>query len=231
MVTALVSGGKDSVYAAYLAELQGWRIDEMLTLVPRDPDSRMFHTPNLDLVPLLARAWGRAHRAVRAEAEGEEAEARALREALAGRPGVVVAGAIASSYQYERLDRLCYALGHRLYTPLWQKEAGRVVRAEIEAGLDIRLTHLSAEPLTAELAGRRLDADLLAELGRRSARTRPFHLAGEGGEYETIVVDAPFLRYRLIWDREEVRGDLHTTRWRPVGARLEAKVAVGPQPV
>ncbi|MHB8351176.1 MAG: Dph6-related ATP pyrophosphatase [Thermoplasmata archaeon] len=230
-VTALISGGKDSVYAAYLAEMQGWRIDELLTLYPKDLESKMFHTPNLELVPLLARAWGRPHRAVRAEAEGEEAEEQALRGALEGRPGVVVTGAIASSYQYDRLDRLCYRLGHRLYAPLWQKEAGRVVRAEIEAGLDIRLTHLAAEPLTRELAGRRLDTGMLEEIARRSERIRAVHLAGEGGEYETLVVDAPFFGSRLLWDREEVISEQHTTRWRPVGVRLEEKGARGPQRV
>ncbi len=228
-ISALVSGGKDSVYAAALTEMQFGPVDELLTLHPVDPESRMFHTPNLELVALLARAWGRPHRAIRATAPGEEAEERALREALAGPPRVVVAGAIASNYQFGRLDRLCYDLGHRLYVPLWQKAADRVVRAEIEAGLDIRLTHLAAEPLGRELAGRRFDAELLEELRRRSSRVRAFHLAGEGGEYESLVVDAPFLGSRLVWDREEVTGDHHTTRWRPVGVRLEPKRARGPE--
>ncbi len=51
-VSALVSGGKDSIYAAYLAETQGWPVDELVVLRPEDPESMMFHTPNLDLVEL-----------------------------------------------------------------------------------------------------------------------------------------------------------------------------------
>jgi diphthamide synthase (EF-2-diphthine--ammonia ligase) len=83
-----------------------------------------------------------------------------------------------------------------------------VVREEIAAGLDIRLVHLAAEPLGPELLGRRLDLALLEEIERRSVRVRRTNVAGEGGEYETLVVDAPFFSSRLELDEVEpvVRG-------------------------
>ena len=221
--TALVSGGKDSVYAAYLADTQGWPVDELVTLVPEDPDSMLYHTPNLDWVALQAEAWGKRHRSVRVEGRSEAAELAALTSALAGGRGPVVAGAIASSYQWARLLRVADALGRRAYTPLWRKDPGRVVREEISAGLDIRLIHLAAEPLTVELLGRRLDLGLLAELERRSRSVRRLNVAGEGGEYETLVVDAPFFRSRIELDRteEEVTGS--TARLVVRGAHLESK--------
>ena len=203
-VTALVSGGKDSVYSAYLAETQGWPVGELLVLRPSDPDSMLFHTPNLDLVQLQGQAWGKRVRFVKLEGTGEGAESDALTKALATGSGVVSAGAIASSYQWGRLHRICFALNRRLFTPLWGKDAGAVVRQEIAAGLDIRLVRLAAEPLGAELAGRRLDLECLLELERRSAQTRPIHVAGEGGEYETLVVDAPFFAQRIEFDETEV---------------------------
>ncbi|HEY6238169.1 MAG TPA: diphthine--ammonia ligase [Thermoplasmata archaeon] len=196
-VTALVSGGKDSVYSAYLADSQGLHVDELLTLRPSDPDSFLFHTPNLHLVALQAEAWGKKHRSLAVPEAGEEAEGRALEEALSGSNGWVVAGAIASAYQWSRLHRVCFRLGRPLFTPLWGKEPGRVVREEISAGLDIRLVHLAAEPLTPDLLGRRLDLPLLEEIERRAREQRPVHVAGEGGEYESLVVDAPFFRARL----------------------------------
>jgi diphthine-ammonia ligase len=226
-VTALVSGGKDSLYAAYLAETQGWPVDELLTLRPEDPESMLFHTPNLDLVPLQAAAWGRPVRSVPIEGVGPAAEEAALERALTGRSGRVVAGAIASSYQWARLSRVTYRLGRTLFTPLWGKRAERVVEEEIGAGLDIRLAHLAAEPLSPELAGQRLDLARLEDLRRRSREIRPLNLAGEGGEYETLVVDAPVWSARLVWDREETETRGGATRWRPVGARLEPKRAPG----
>jgi len=196
-VTALVSGGKDSIYSAYLADTQGWPVDELVTIVPEDPDAMMFHTPNLDLVALQARAWGKAHRLVPVRGTGEGPELAALREAIVGRPGPVVAGAIQSSYQWARLLRVADGARRRVYTPLWRKDPGRVVREEIAAGLDIRLVHLAAEPLTPELLGRRLDLPLVEELERRSQSVRPVNVAGEGGEFETLVVDAPFFAQRI----------------------------------
>ncbi len=220
-VTALISGGKDSVYSAYLAETQGWPVDEILTLAPSDPESFLYHTPNLDLVGLQAAAWGRPHRLVPIPQGGPAAEEAALTAALGSAGNVIVAGAIASNYQWARLHRVCYRLGRRLYTPLWGKPGERVVREEIGAGLDIRFAHLAAEPLTPELAGARLDGERLADLVRRSASVRAFHVAGEGGEYESLVVDAPFWTSRIVWEGASSTTQGGVTTWRPTGARLE----------
>jgi diphthine-ammonia ligase len=202
-VTALVSGGKDSVYAAYLADTQGWPVDELLTVRPDDPHSMMFHTPNLDLVRLQAEAWGKRYREVRVPPDDARGELEVLSSALEGERGPVVVGAIQSSYQWSRVVRIGDRLGRRVYAPLWRKDPGRVVREQIAAGLDIRLVHLAAEPLTPELLGARLDVTLLAELERRAGSVRSLNVAGEGGEYETVVVDAPFFASGLVWDREE----------------------------
>ena len=202
--TALVSGGKDSLYAAYLFDTQGGWVDELVTVRPADPGSFMFHTPNLALVALQAQAWGKRHREVPVDGTDEAAELEAIRRALSGSRGWVTAGAIASSYQWSRLSRVCYELDRPLFTPLWGKEAGCVVREECAAGLDIRLIHLAAEGLGAEMIGERLDGPRLADLQRRSKQGRTLNVAGEGGEYETLVVDAPFWSSSIELDEVEV---------------------------
>ncbi|MFY9717850.1 MAG: diphthine--ammonia ligase [Thermoplasmata archaeon] len=222
-VTALVSGGKDSIYAAYLSDTQGWPVDELLTLRPEDPESMLFHTPNLDLVRLQAQAWGRRHRVVAVRGRTEHDELAALEQALAGDRGPVVAGAIASSYQWSRLIRVADRLGRRVYAPLWRKEPARVVRAEIAAGLDIRLVHLAADPLPAEWVGSRLDERLLSEIERRTDGGRRMNVAGEGGEYETLVVDAPFFSHRLEIDASATTVTGSTARLDISSAHLKRK--------
>jgi diphthine-ammonia ligase len=226
-VTALVSGGKDSVYAAYLADTQGRTVDELLVLRPANPESMMFHTPNLDLVALQAEAWGKSYRSVLVEGEDDAAELAALERALAGPPGWIVAGAIASSYQWSRLLAVAGRVGRPVYVPLWRKDPGRVVREEIAAGLDIRLVHLAAEPLGPDLLGRRLDLPLLEELERRSATVRRTNVAGEGGEYETLVVDAPFFGSRLELTAVAPVLERSTSRLRVDSARLRPKGPAG----
>ena len=226
-VTALVSGGKDSLYSAYLAETQGRTVDELVVLRPDDPESMMFHTPNLDLVALQAEAWGKSYRSVPVDGRGEASELAALERAISGAEGWVVAGAIASSYQWARLLNVAERVGRPVYVPLWRKDPGRVVREEIAAGLDIRLVHLAAEPFGPDLLGRQLDVPLLEELERRSATIRRTNVAGEGGEYETLVVDAPFFRSRLDLTEVEPVVERSTSRLWVRSARLRPKGTAG----
>lgn len=226
-VAALLSGGKDSLHAASLLEQWGWRIEEVLTLVPADSDSLLFHTPNLRWTRLIAEAWGKPYRSAPVEGRGEPAELEGLRRALeplkeAGFDGVSV-GAIASSFQWSRVHRVAGALGLKVFAPLWRVEPERVVREEIAAGFDIRVVRVATEALGPEWLGARLDASLLDRLKTISRDVRELSVAGEGGEYESLVVDAPIFSARIVVDRAHAvsRGPEHT--WAIDEAHLEAK--------
>ncbi len=221
--TALVSGGKDSIFAASLADQQGFDVDELLVLEPDDNESWMFHTPNLGLVRLQAEAWGKSFRSVRIPGPSSEADTDRLDAALKTSSGPIVAGAIASSYQWSRLLQIAVRQHRPAYLPLWGKEAATVVRAEIAAGLDIRIVHVAAESLTANLLGSRLDNARLADLERRGAGRAPVNVAGEGGEYESLVLDAPFFARRIEVDRAEVVTYGAAARWVVRSAHLAAK--------
>ncbi|MHB1434858.1 MAG: Dph6-related ATP pyrophosphatase [Thermoplasmata archaeon] len=221
--TALVSGGKDSIFAASLADQQGFDVDELLVLEPDDNESWMFHTPNLGLVRLQAEAWGKRFRSVRVPGPSSEADSVRLESALRASSGPIVAGAIASSYQWSRLLKVAARMNRMAYLPLWGKDAATVVRAEIAAGLDIRIVHVAAEPLTADLLGLRLDRERLADLERRSAGRVPVNVAGEGGEYESLVVDAPFFARRIVVESAETVTDGSAARWVVRAARLAPK--------
>ena len=54
-IAALISGGKDSIYAAFKASKQN-EIDCLISLKSKRDDSYMFHIPNIDLVKLQAKA-------------------------------------------------------------------------------------------------------------------------------------------------------------------------------
>lgn len=222
-VAALLSGGKDSLHAASLLENWGWTVEELITLEPSEPDAWMFHTPNLRWVPLLAQAWKKRLRRVPVEGKGEEAELEALEIALepvkkAGLKGVC-AGAVGSSYQWARLHRVAHDLGLSVFAPLWRVDPARVVEEEISSGLDIRIAHVATEALGPELLGQRLDEQVFGTLRERARSIREFNLAGEGGEYETFVIGAPFFRGRIsvLSSHVETRGSAST--WVIDGAR------------
>lgn len=221
-VAALVSGGKDSVLALHVAQCHGWDVTHVVTVKPRAHDSWMFHVPNTDLGPLLAQAVGVP--LVSVETGGEkESEVADLERAL-GRLDIegFVSGALASEYQRTRLEGVGHRLGLRSFTPLWHKRPLEVLRTVSGSGWDVRFAAVAAEGLDERWLGRRLDAAAIEELVRLQERYG-VHPAGEGGEYETLVLDAPCFRKRI----EVVRASNDWRRdggsWRVEEARLVEK--------
>lgn len=194
-VAALFSGGKDSTYAVHLALMWGFEVAHLVTLAPRNPESYMFHVPNARLTPLLAEAIGIPH--VLRQSSGEkERELADLHRALTGL-GIhgVVSGAVASEYQRTRIERVCHALKIISFMPLWHKSGAQLVREVIDAGYDVRIAACHAEGLDESWLGRKLDPQALEELVRLN-REKGVHVSGEGGEYETLVLDAPWWESR-----------------------------------
>jgi ABC transporter with metal-binding/Fe-S-binding domain ATP-binding protein len=213
----LFSGGKDSTYAMYLMEQQGHQVDTLVSVIPSERDSWLFHTPNLNLLPLQAMAMQK--RLLRAPSQGsEEGDLQALHQALSGLDvDGVVAGAIASDYQWDRLNGVCERLGLRLFSPLWRKEQGMLMRDMIEAGIEAMVVAVSAEGLGSEWLGRTLDTEAIERLELLS-KSKGVNPSGEGGEYETLVIDSPLHDSRL----EIVEVEREITR---DGGRLMVKKA------
>src|SRR2546422_583807 len=94
----------------------------LVSIAPADPDSMLYHVPNLHLVPLLGEAMGIPIVQERAD-RGEDAELAALRKALGPLEidGVVV-GAIASDYQHSRVNQVADDLGIRVFAPSWRRD-------------------------------------------------------------------------------------------------------------
>jgi diphthine-ammonia ligase len=222
-ISALVSGGKDSLHAASLLENWGWEVAELVTIEPSEPDAWMFHTPTIRWVGLQAQAWGKRHRKFPVEGKGEEAEMEALSVAFRsirerGIKGVSV-GAIGSSFQWARVHKAAYEHELEVFAPLWRVDAERVVREEIASGMDIRISRVATEALGPELLGQRLDEATFEKMRTASSKKREFNLAGEGGEYETYVLGAPFFRGRISILQSHVESQGGSATWVVDGAR------------
>jgi len=215
-VAVLFSGGKDSTFALHVALQQGWDVRCLVTLLPARNDSYMFHHPCVELTRLQAEAMGIKHvvKETAGEKEKELADLTAALKSVAGDVGTVISGAIASRYQKDRVDAVCKELGMRSIAPLWGKDQYKLLKDEIEAGLEIVMTAVAAEGLDAKWLGRKIDnyaADELAALQKKSG----INVAGEGGEYETFVTDAPFFKKKIdlgdiakSWDEETGSGHI-----------------------
>jgi diphthine-ammonia ligase len=191
-VLALLSGGKDSVAAVEVAQGHGWDVVAGLTIVPAQDDAWMFHTPNLGVVRGVAQCLGIPLLEAPCRA-GQEEEVQDLEAALRSakqrfRLDGIVSGALASEYQKTRIDAIGHRLDLKTFAPLWHKEPGIYLRSLLANGYAIRFSRTAADGVPNAWAGQALDLAKLEAMERHPARP---HVAGEGGEYETLVTSAP----------------------------------------
>ncbi len=209
-LAALYSGGKDSSLAIQRVLEEGHHVTRLVSIAPRNPESYMFHYPNTEFTELQARAAGIP--LVKRVSDGvKEGEVRDMEEALkplSGEIDGVVVGALASRYQSERVDAVCRKLGLAMVAPLWGRDPAELWKEILAKGFEVMIVGVACEGLGKEWLGRVIDEKSLAEFDVLSKRYR-FHIAGEGGEFETITLDAPFFRKRLVvkegkveWDRD-----------------------------
>ncbi|MCD6510866.1 MAG: diphthine--ammonia ligase [Thermoprotei archaeon] len=207
-LAALSSGGKDGNLALYLMECQGFTISCILTMIPHRSDSWMFHVPNVKWVRLQARAMGIP--LIIQHTEGEKGSEisdleKLMRKAiLEYRVDGVVFGAISSEYQRFNLERLCDALGLKSYAPLWGKDPLLLIEDLLKLGFKVLIVGVYALGLRKEHLGRLLDQDMLRVLKRLKDKY-DVNPAGEGGELETFVLDAPHFSHSIEICAHEIR--------------------------
>ncbi len=201
-VAALFSGGKDSVFAVYITMQYGWTVSPLVSLLPKKPDSWMFHSVNIHQTSLLANALGIPLMKKETAAE-KETELRDLTEVLQDLEiDGVISGAIASEYQRTRIERVCDMLGIKSFTPLWHKNQEMLLRDQVKAGFQVIIVGVFAEGFDQTWLGRTIDEETIDELVVLHERFR-INIAGEGGEYETLVLSGPNFARRLIIDASE----------------------------
>jgi len=191
----LFSGGKDSVYATYIAQQQHLDVVGTITIIPSVSDSYMFHVPNARFASIISSAMGIPN--FTAEVPSDQDELLILSRAIESM-GVdaVITGAIASDYQMFRINFVCEELGVKVFSPLWQKNQEMLLREIVGAGFDVRIVGVAADGLDEKWIGRMIDSKAIDDLVALQ-RKRRINVSGEGGEFETIVLDGPDFRRRL----------------------------------
>ncbi|EKQ53226.1 MAG: metal-binding-domain/4Fe-4S-binding-domain containing ABC transporter, ATP-binding protein [Methanobacterium sp. Maddingley MBC34] len=203
----LFSGGKDSTMAVYKAMKDGWDVEYLLSMHSENPHSYMFHVPNIHLTQLLSQAMEIP--LIQAKTPGEkEEELEDLKNALTDlkHRGIeaVFTGAIHSEYQKSRIDSLCKEAGLESIAPLWHRDPLDYMQEVFDLGFKVMITSVSAEGLDESWLGRIIDEDLLEEL-KGLHEKYGLHMAFEGGEAETLVLDGPIFKKKLnILDSEKI---------------------------
>ncbi|EFA02050.1 uncharacterized protein LOC663632 [Tribolium castaneum] len=220
-VVALISGGKDSCFNMMQCIAAGHEIVALANISPHNKselDSYMYQSVGHEAIEFIAAAmdlplYREATRGVSTQ-QGKiyepspDDEVEDLFRVLGQVKGDlevegVSVGAILSDYQRVRVENVCVRLGLVPLAYLWQRDQKELLDEMIKCEVDAVIIKVAA-----------LGLDPGKHLGRTLSSMQPHLLAmsekyglnvcGEGGEYETLTLDCPLFRSRLVIDESDV---------------------------
>ncbi|KAF9464425.1 hypothetical protein BDZ94DRAFT_1297190 [Collybia nuda] len=226
---ALLSGGKDSCYNLVHCAKNGHELVAAASLGPgegkEELDSYLYQTVGQDAIEFVARALETPlyRRIITGNAveqgseygtriakdypgvDGDETEDlfALLSEVKAHHPDVqgVSVGAILSNYQRVRVEHVCRRLGLTPLCYLWQRDQEELLSEMITSGMEAILIKVAGIGLTTEHLGKTLAVmePSLIKLNHLYGA----HICGEGGEYETLTLDCPLFKHRIVLTETE----------------------------
>jgi len=212
----LVLFSKDSTYALYTAKQQGLYVKYLVTIFPERKDSWMFHHPCIELTKLQAKSLGISHitRRSKGDKEKELEDLRKVLETVKDEVEGIVSGGVESTYQKSRIDKVCKELNLKSFSPLWHRNPEELLKEEVNSGFEIIISSVSTAGLDKNWLGRKIDMKAIEEL-KELHRKHGFHLAFEGGDAESLVLDCPIFKNRIkildsktVWDDKTSSGYL-----------------------
>lgn len=188
----LFSGGKDSCLALHIALEKGYEVEYLLSVLPENFDSFMFHKPYLNLLEKQAEMLNID--LIIGDSKGiEEKEVddlMGLIEKVKDKVDTIVVGGIASNYQGERIKKVCSELGLEFYAPLWDFKGDDVWEKLMKENFKVILTKVSCDGFGKEWLGEIIDKKRFDDLKKLSEKYK-FRIDFEGGEAESAVLGMP----------------------------------------
>ncbi len=206
----LFSGGKDSVFATYLAKKLGYEVPCLISIISENKESYMFHTPSISKVEKQAKAMNIP--LILEKTRGKkEIELKDLERAIKIAVDKyqiqgIVTGAIDSIYQSSRIQKICNKLKLECFNPLWQKDQIELLEDLIKNKFKVIISGVFAYPLTKEWLGKQINKDFLTQIRKLNEKYK-INPAGEGGEFETFVLDCPLFRKSLKIKNKKITGE------------------------
>jgi uncharacterized protein (TIGR00290 family) len=179
---ALFSGGKDSLYATYLAEKQGVTVNHLITLLPTLPQPSP-HAKNIEALKLIAKSTGKHLTIVDFRKENAFIETLENLEVDA-----LVAGDIYVEPHRRGLEDVCAKTGLKLHEPLYGRDTSELFHEIFNSGFTALITGVNLEVMGKEFLGSVINKDTSADFLSKIGTVDPL---GENGEFHTIVLECP----------------------------------------
>lgn len=205
---SLVSGGKDSLYAAYLMKKRGYSLECLISIKSANEYSYMFHTPNVDLVKYQAESMDIPlfTGVTKGEKEIELKDLEKILKQAKEKYGIegITTGALYSDYQRERIEKICGKLDLKVFSPLWHIDQEKLLRDLIKDGFEVIISSIAADGFDKSFLGRKIDEKLIFDLVELNKKNG-INIAFEGGEAETFVLNCPLFKKKIIIDKADIK--------------------------
>lgn len=224
-VVGLVSGGKDSCYNLINVVAEGHELVALANLRPKQEDSdeldsMMYQTVGHEVIDLYAEAMdlplfrrdlegsGLAIDKDYEPTQGDEVEdlfnlLKEVNDNVEGGIEGVAVGAILSDYQRVRVENVCARLNLTPLAYLWQRDQDELIEEMVGCKIEAILIKVAALGLEPAMHLGKTIAELKDHLRRMSGRFGN-NVCGEGGEYESLTLDCPLFKKRIVIDQKEV---------------------------
>ena len=204
----LVSGGKDSLYAAYLMKQRGYSLECLISIKSANEYSYMFHTPNIDLVKYQSKSMDIPlfTGVTKGEKEIELLDLEKVLEQAKDKYKIegITTGALYSDYQRERIEKICKKLDLKVFSPLWHINQEKLLKDLIKDGFEVILIKVAADGFDKSFLGKIIDEKMIFDLVELNKKIG-INIAFEGGEAETFVLNCPLFKKKIIIDKADIK--------------------------
>lgn len=205
-VAILYSGGKDSTLAIEQAMQKRRKIKYLISIKPTRTDCYLFHFATVEQTRELSKILRLPHIYAICDISDPEKEAEIIKNIVKQKPveAVILGGVGLQGKQIKAIRDALFPLGIEVFASHKDQDNDKLVEEMINKGYKIVITEIAVEGLTNEWLGKILTKENFNEL-KELAKKYGFHSGGEGGHYNTLVVDGPIFDKKIeILESEKV---------------------------
>jgi diphthine-ammonia ligase len=186
-IVVSLSGGKDSMYALYVALKEGLKVDYLMFI----KIGGKAHLTNRWLLKLVSEAIG----IPAITAGGRVTDIRKALKKL--NVGTLISGVMTTPEHMDYYREICDPIQVKHYAPLWGKTPLEALAEMHRLGFRMLVIEVeTAMGANRNWLGEEIDNDMIHELEKLKA-DRSINPIGEFGEYHTFVLDCPIYRKRI----------------------------------
>ena len=223
-LASLFSGGKDSMYAIYLAQKQGHEVTCLLSIFANSDESHLLHHPNLHWTKLQSTSMNIPQLTLDSTSDNVDEELVVLENLLRSAKEKfeiegLVHGGIKSKFQKEKFESLCLKLNLVSIAPLWGTDPKEYMNQLLDSNFYFMMITVSSDGLDEQWLGKLISKSDIEVLNNLSDKFG-FNLNFEGGESETFVINCPLFSHPIKINKFTKNWDGYRGRFEIVDAEL-----------